>query len=72
MTTLIILAATPPIKSIIISFIMIIIGLAVIAGLIYAVETWIIRSALPPMVRMVIGLILILLIVLWAFQFFGG
>jgi uncharacterized protein YacL len=57
---------------ILIAFLVMIVVLAVIAGLIWAIETWIIKAPLPAMIRLVIGLILILLVVIWALQQFGG
>jgi hypothetical protein len=45
--------------------------IAVIGGLIWAIETWIIKSPLPAPVKLVIGLVLILLVVIWGIKLFG-
>jgi hypothetical protein len=55
-----------------IGFLVIIVVLAIIAGLIYAIERWIIGSPLPGPVKLVIGLVLIVLVILWAIQNLGG
>lgn len=56
-----------------ITFMVLLIVIVVIGGLIYAIEQWIMRAPLPAGVRLVIGLILILLVVIWAVsQFYPG
>lgn len=55
-----------------VGFLLVIVAIAIIAGLIYAVETWIIGGALPAMVRMVIGLVVIVLVILWIIGALGG
>lgn len=54
-----------------IGFLLIIVAIAIIAGLIYAVETWIIKAPLPQMVRMVIGLIVIVLVIIFVINALG-
>lgn len=54
-----------------IGFLLIIVAIAVIAGLIYAVEQWIIKGPLPNMVRMVIGLIVIVLVIIFIVNALG-
>lgn len=71
-TLAIALAAVPPIKSLLIGFLVIVIILAVIGGLIYCIEQWIIKGPLPTPVRLVIGLILIVLVIIWGIEAFGG
>ena len=59
MTTLmLLLAANPPLKEILIGFLVVIVVIAVIAGLIYAIESWIIKGPIPGPIKLVIGLIL--------------
>jgi uncharacterized protein YacL len=72
--SILIAAAAPNLIQLIIGFLVIVIVIAVIAGLIYAIETWIIKAPLPGMIRLVIGLILILLVIIWGLQQFhiGG
>jgi hypothetical protein len=66
------LAATPPLTEILIGFLVLIVVIAVIGGLIYAIETWIIGGAIPTPVKLVIGLVLIILVVIWAIKQFAG
>jgi hypothetical protein len=55
-----------------IGFLLVIVAIAIIAGLIYAVETWIIGAPLPQMVRLVIGLIVIVLVIVWIVNAIGA
>jgi len=66
------MAATPPLQEILIGFLVLIVVIAVIAGLIYAVETWIMGSPIPQPVKLVIGLVIIVLVIIWAIKQFGG
>jgi hypothetical protein len=66
------MAGSHGLVGILISFLVLIVVLAVIAGLIWAIEQWIIKGPLPVMVRLVLGLVLIILVVIWALQQFGG
>jgi hypothetical protein len=76
MTTTLTLAALSlsggGLSGLLIGFLIIIVVIAIIAGLIYAIETWIIGSALPTPVKLVIGLVLIVLVIIWAIQHIGG
>jgi hypothetical protein len=67
---LLILAAAPPLKELLIGFLVILVVLAIIAGLIYAIETWVMHQALPGPVKLVIGLVLIVLVLIWAINNF--
>jgi hypothetical protein len=60
------------IEGLLIGFLLVVIAIAIIAGLIYAVETWIIKAPLPAMIRMVIGLIVIVLVIIWVLHAIGG
>jgi hypothetical protein len=64
-------AATPDLSGILISFLVLLVLIAVIAGLIYAIESWVIKQPLPAPVRLVIGLILIILAIIWSLKIFG-
>lgn len=70
MNTLLLLAAAPQLKELLIGFLVIIVVIAIIAGLIYAIETWIMHSTIPAPVKLVIGLVLIVLVVIWAINAF--
>lgn len=69
---LILLAATPDLSNILISFLVLIVVIAVIGGLIWAIETWIIKAPIPTPVKLVIGLVLIILVVIWGIKIFGS
>jgi hypothetical protein len=55
---------------ILISFLYIIIILAIIWGLLWCIENWI--SPIPPPVKLVLAIILLALIVIWAINALGG
>ena len=57
-------------KGLVITFIIALIVLAIIAGLIWVIETYINKAPLPAPVRLVIALILIVLLILWAISNF--
>lgn len=57
-------------KGLLISFIIALIVLAIVAGLIWAIETYINKGPLPSGVRLVIALILVVLVILWAISNF--
>jgi hypothetical protein len=59
------------IKGLLIQFIIILIVLAIVGGLIYAIEAWIIKGPLPNVVKLVIGLICVLLVIIWAIGAIG-
>ena len=53
-----------------ISFLILVIVLAIIGGLIWCIQNWI--SPLPAPVLMVIAIILVILVIIWAIKMFGG
>ena len=57
---------------ILISFLILIAVIAVIGGLIWAIEQWIMHQPLPGPVKLVIGIILIILVIIWGIHIFGG
>jgi hypothetical protein len=65
-------AASPDLKSILISFLVLIVIIAVIGGLIWAIETYIMKQALPNPIKLIIGLVLIILVIIWGINMFGG
>lgn len=71
MNLLTLIAATPPLQEILIGFLVVLVVIAVIAGLIWAIENWIMGSPLPAMVKMIIGLVLIILVIIWALKVFN-
>jgi hypothetical protein len=62
----------PPLTEILIGFLVILLLLAVVAGLIYAIEEWIMKAPIPGPIKLVIGLALIVLVIIWAIKAFGG
>ena len=46
-------------------FLLMVLAIVIIAALIWAVETYIIKAPLPQMVRLVLGLVIIILVILW-------
>ena len=54
---------------ILIGFLVIVICIAVIAGLIWCIEAWI--SPIPPMVKLVIAIVILILIIIWAMGAMG-
>jgi hypothetical protein len=57
-------------QGLLISFLILIIVLAIIGGLIWAIQNWI--SPLPQPVLLVIALILVILVIIWGIQQFSG
>ena len=72
MTTLIAAIATGGLVHILIMFLVALIAIIVLAGLIYAIETYIIKAPLPNGVRLVIGLILIVIVIILVLNNMGG
>jgi hypothetical protein len=64
------LFATPQLQPLLISFLVLVVILAVIGGLIYCIEAWI--SPLPPPVKLILALVLVIFVILWALKMFGG
>jgi hypothetical protein len=52
-----------------ISFLVLIIVLAIIAGLMWCIENWV--HPIPPMVKLIMAIILLILVIIWAVQQFG-
>jgi hypothetical protein len=53
-----------------ISFLVLVIVLAIIGGLIWCIQNWI--SPLPPPVLLVVAIILVILVIIWGIRMFGG
>jgi hypothetical protein len=66
------LAVNPNVETLLISFLVLIVVIAVIGGLIWAIETYIMKQALPGPVKLIIGLVLIILVIIWGIRMFGG
>lgn len=64
MITLLTATATGGLLHLLVVFLVALIAILVLAGLIWAIETWIIGGPLPNPVRLVIGLILILILII--------
>ena len=70
--SLLLVVGTHGLAGLLIQFLIIFIAILIIAGLIYAIETWIIKASLPQFVRLIIGLILIVILIIWALGIFGA
>jgi hypothetical protein len=67
------LVAAVNLPQLLISFLVLLVVIAVVGGLIYAIERWIIGGAIPTPFKLVIGIAMILLVVIWALnQFWPG
>ena len=64
-------AAGGGLKELLIGFLLIIVVIAIIAGLIYAIETWVMKQSIPAPIKLVIGLILVILIIIWGINAIG-
>ena len=53
-----------------ISFLVLVIVLAIIGGLIWCIQNWI--SPLPQPVLLVVAIILVILVIIWGIRMFGG
>ena len=60
--------ATGGLVHLLISFLILVVVLAIIAGLVYLIETWF--HPLPPMVKLVLAIILVILVIIWGVQNF--
>jgi len=58
------------VSALLIQFIVLLIVLAIVAGLIWAIESWV--HPVPAQAKLVLALILVLLVVLWAISAFTG
>lgn len=72
MTTLILTVAAPGLVHMLIMFLIALVAILVLAGLIWAIEQWIIGGPLPNPVRLVIGLILIIILIIMFLNAVGG
>lgn len=68
MTALLMLATIPGLKGLLLAFILMVICIAIIAGLIWCIERWV--SPVPAPIKLIIALILIALILIWAINSF--
>jgi hypothetical protein len=57
-------------KGILIGLLVMLIVLFVVAGLVWVIETYINKGPLPTPVRLVIALVMVILVIIWAFDFF--
>ncbi len=64
------LGSSGGIQGLLISFLVLVIVLAIIGGLIWCIQNWI--SPLPPPVLMVVAIILVILVIIWGIHMFGG
>ena len=64
------LVATPQLHGLLIGFLILVIVLAVIGWLGWCIENWI--SPLPPPVKLVLAIILVILVIIWALNLIGG
>ena len=62
-------ALAPNLLHLLVGFLVLIVVLAIIWGLLYCIETWI--SPIPPPVKLVLAIILLLLVVIWAVSKFA-
>jgi len=53
-------------------FLVALVALVILGGLIWAVETYIIKGSLPNPVRLVIGLVIIVILVIYVINHMGG
>jgi hypothetical protein len=72
MNTLILLTAAiagHTVRDLLIGFLLLVLVLAIIAGVIWCIERWI--HPLPPPVKLVLAIILVILVILWAISAIG-
>jgi hypothetical protein len=58
------------IRELLIGFLILVVVLAIIGGLVYMIETWI--HPLPPPVKLVLAVILVILVIIWGINYFTG
>jgi hypothetical protein len=58
------LIAAANLQGLLIGFLILVIVLAIIAGLLWCIENWI--SPIPPPVKLVLAIIVLILVILWA------
>lgn len=62
--------STGGLESLLISFLVLVIVLAIIGGLLWCIEKWV--SPIPPPVKVILAIVLLILIIIWAVRVFGG
>jgi fructose-specific phosphotransferase system IIC component len=70
MNTLYFLAVIPPLHNLLIGFLILVLILAVVGGLIYCIEAWV--HPIPPPIKLVLAIVLVVLILIWAVNLMGG
>ena len=70
MSTLLLTTTTGPagLHGLLVSFLILVIVLAIIGGLIYCIERWI--HPIPAPVKLVIAIVLVILVIIWALPVF--
>jgi hypothetical protein len=64
-----VIAAPAGIKGLLIGFLILVIVLAIIGGLVWCIENWV--HPLPPPVKLVLAIILVILVIIWAINAIG-
>lgn len=69
-TTLVLLAAgAPSVKTLLIGFLLIALGILCVAGIIYLIETYI--SPIPTPIKLIVAIVILILVVLWLCSVMG-
>jgi hypothetical protein len=63
------IGSTAGIKGLLIAFLVLVVVLAIIGGLVWCIEKWI--HPLPPPVKLVLAIILVILIIIWGINAIG-
>lgn len=63
------IAAAPPLQELLIGFLVLVVVLAVIGGLIWAIEQWI--HPIPAPVKLVVAIVLVILVIIWGIKLFA-
>lgn len=64
------IAAPAGVHGLLIGFLILVIVLAIIGGLVWCIENWI--HPLPPPVKLVLAIILVILVIIWGINAFSG
>jgi len=70
MNVLLVVSAPAGIKGLLIAFLILVVVLAIIGGLVWCIESWI--HPLPPPVKLVLAIILVILVIIWGINAIGG
>jgi hypothetical protein len=70
MNTILVITAPAGMHGLLIGFLILVIVLAVIGGLVWCIENWI--HPLPPPVKLVLAIILVVLVIIWGINVMGG